>query len=394
MTSSKTKPASYFPNQNELPKNIFLFTGGDPTGISPEIFEKMLQNTLSLIQKTQETVLIYFSTDINEHSQKIKSICQEKEIFFTKYEIQTREKFFLELKFSSICTTGVLFCDITKWASAMQEKKNFFRKMYKMQSKDEKRTRKFSSSPIPKELISGNPNQSSGSFAFHSLQIACDFAMRYGCNGMLTAPLSKEWVIRSGQKNFCGHTGYLSRYFQKPTMMLMHGRDWSVIPLTEHIPLRKVPSRLKQKIRNPSLFHLLKKVKNLPEYGFPWALCALNPHAGENGLIGREEKDFLRNWVEQLNQEGLFVEGPISADALFVERNLKKYRLILSCYHDQGLIPFKSLQGKDGVNCTIGLPFLRTSPDHGPSFDIAGKNQADSTSMEQAFHLLLQEMKI
>ena len=386
MTTSNTKLPSFLLNQNASPKNIFVFTGGDPAGIAPEIIEKMFQSKLSTIKRTQETVLIYFSTDIDKHAQKIESICQEKEIVFTKYEIQTRENFFLDLESSSICPTGFLFCDITKWASATKEEKKLFRRVYRMPAEDEKNTAK--SSSLSKENSSGRPNEGSGNFAFRSLQIACDFVMRYGCNGMLTAPISKEWVIRSGQKNFCGHTGYLSRYFQQPTIMLMHGRDWSVIPLTEHIPLQKVPSRLKQKIRNPSLIHLLKKVKNLPEYDFPWALCALNPHAGENGLIGKEEKDFLKSWVKQLNQEGLFVEGPISADALFVERNLKKYRLVLSCYHDQGLIPFKSLQGEDGVNCTIGLPFLRTSPDHGPSFDIAGENRADSTSMERAFHLL------
>ncbi|MCB1166561.1 MAG: 4-hydroxythreonine-4-phosphate dehydrogenase PdxA, partial [Leptospiraceae bacterium] len=119
------------------------------------------------------------------------------------------------------------------------------------------------------------------------------------------------------------------------------------------------------------------------------ALCGLNPHSGEGGLLGTEELDFLQDFATRLRNRNLPIEGPLSADGLFVDHVRRQYRLILACYHDQGLIPFKSLEGMDGINVSVGLPFLRSSPDHGTAFTLAGKNQAHAGSMIRAYRALI-----
>lgn len=311
-------------------------------------------------QKNSALVFVYFSTSSKDHQEKLQRLCQEQNFFFERVEtLQNREAL--------------------QKSIALRDKKSGF-VFY---------TPGFlSSHSFP--LHPGKPNSSSGHRAFFALQEACDFALRFGCSGMLSLPLSKEWVIRSGKTKFRGHTDYLAKRFRSKVLMLMHGRDLSVIPLTVHIPLAKAAPQLKKVIGKMPLTELLKQVRQLPEYQRGnWALCGLNPHAGENGLIGSEEK-FLKQFCQRLSHAGLFVDGPLAADALFSPLKRIKYRLILSCYHDQGLIPFKALEGAEGVNCTIGLPFLRTSPDHGPAFDLAGQKKADTRSMYRALELAVE----
>ncbi len=170
--------------------------------------------------------------------------------------------------------------------------------------------------------------------------------------------------------------------------MLMHGRELSVVPLTVHVPLAHVAAQLHHRMNDAALIGILKKVHGWKPYvSTRWALCGMNPHAGENGLLGHEEQDFMAPIADRWRAEGLPVEGPLPADGVFQEYHRGRYRLILSAYHDQGLAPFKALEGKTGVNCTIGLPFIRTSPDHGTAFEIAGKGIADPLSFEAAFDL-------
>lgn len=246
--------------------------------------------------------------------------------------------------------------------------------------------------PDASEMVEpGRPSELSGSLSFRALKAACDWIEAHPCLGLVTGPLSKEHVSLSGHLDFTGHTGYLARRFRSRVVMLMHGRSFSVLPLTVHIPLREVSSQLGLAVEDPALTAQIQAIMNRPAYrGQRVALCGLNPHSGEGGLLGTEEKDYLDQFAMRLREKGLDVDGPLSADGLFTEGVRKNYRLILSCYHDQGLIPFKALEGMNGVNATIGLPFLRTSPDHGTAFSLAGKGIAKPDSLLQAYRTIVQ----
>ena len=239
------------------------------------------------------------------------------------------------------------------------------------------------------ETKAGSPSAESGRLALLALDLAIARARR-GTAGLLTAPLSKEWVARAGARDFAGHTGYLAEAFQRRVIMLMHGDDISVIPLTIHIPINAVSAALKTELLERDPIRLLLAVAGLPVFrGQPWALLGLNPHAGEGGLLGTEEVDWLSHVAAGWQRMGLPVQGPIPADAAFLPDVRHEFRILLGCYHDQVLAPFKALAGHRGINCTIGLPFLRTSPDHGTAFGIAGKGCADPESMLLAWDFLL-----
>lgn len=232
------------------------------------------------------------------------------------------------------------------------------------------------------------PGKVSGRVSFYALQAACEYSKTVPVRGLLTLPLSKEYVIEAGHKDFSGHTGYLKDFFAVPeVVMLMHGRRFSVIPLTEHVALRRVSEILLQRLQRASLRDLLIRLSQKKVFaGRPIVICGLNPHAGENGKIGSEEI-LMRKVLLAWRKVGLRVDGPLSADALFAWK--APARLVLACYHDQGLIPFKALEGENGVNATIGLPFLRTSPDHGPAYDIAGQGLANPSSTRAAWQQLV-----
>ncbi len=240
------------------------------------------------------------------------------------------------------------------------------------------------------EPVPGRPGLYAGALSFESLKLAADYGERFGCGGVLTPPLSKEWVARSLEPDFSGHTGYLARRFERTVLMLMHGEPFSVIPLTEHVPLSRVPQILRERLLDPALAELLHSLRKLRGYGeLPWALCSLNPHGGEGGRIGNEEGEFLAPWADRMRKGGLPLEGPLAADGLFMMGNLGRYRLVLCPCHDQALIPFKALVGEEGVNVTLGLPFPRTSPDHGTAYDAAAGGEIRTVSMRNALRLLL-----
>jgi len=234
-----------------------------------------------------------------------------------------------------------------------------------------------------KKLLVGKPSKYSGGCAYHSLVSASLLQKKLG-GDMLTLPLSKEWVIRFGMSSFIGHTEELSKLYNQKTFMLMYSQDLKVIPLTTHIPLNSVSSYIKN-IDFLALFSAIKcssLFKN-PKIG----VCGLNPHCGEGGKIGSEEKNYIIPLMKKWQKKGMNVSLPISADSIFTSEIKKNFDLILCWYHDQALIPFKALAGKKGVNVTLGLPFLRVSPDHGTAFDIAGKGIADPTSLKLAIKL-------
>ncbi|WCL51309.1 4-hydroxythreonine-4-phosphate dehydrogenase PdxA [Leptospira sp. GIMC2001] len=237
------------------------------------------------------------------------------------------------------------------------------------------------SSPFTKLNIEiGKPNELTGLSSWICLETSMKWIQKIP-GDLITLPLSKEWVIRSGNKKFQGHTEALAKFFGKHTFMLMAGDNWNVIPLTTHIPLKDVSKKLK-KVLWQELYESLVASgffgKN-PKIG----ILGLNPHAGEGGKIGNEESTILMKNLEPLRKQGAKIFGPLSADSTFAFGKKSPYDVILACYHDQGLIPFKMLEGKNGVNITLGLDFLRVSPDHGTAYDIAGKGIADSSSFKK-----------
>ena len=204
---------------------------------------------------------------------------------------------------------------------------------------------------------------------------------------LVTAPISKEGIHRAGYR-FQGHTDYLAHLTGSPRhAMMLVGGTIRVILATVHIPLKDVSAAL-------SIEGIAEKIRlareNLPAFGFPSpriAVAGLNPHAGEGGAFGREEIEIIRPAVEICRGEGIAAEGPLPPDTLFHRLHRGEFDAAVTMYHDQGLIPLKMLAFEEGVNVTLGLPFVRTSPDHGTAYDIAGKGIADPRSMIAALSL-------
>lgn len=206
---------------------------------------------------------------------------------------------------------------------------------------------------------------------------------------LVTAPINKASVEKAGWKNFKGHTEYLaSNTATKDFAMMLVGARLRVVLVTRHLPLKKVPGAISQIEIKKSALLAHKYLKRYFRIGRPRiGVCGLNPHAGDNNLFGVEESSIITPAVDVLKRRIGRVSGPIAPDAIFHEAVNGKFDAVVCMYHDQGLIPFKTLYFKNGVNLTLGLPFIRTSPDHGTAFDIAGKGKADPSSMEEAIRL-------
>jgi len=178
---------------------------------------------------------------------------------------------------------------------------------------------------------------------------------------------------------FVGHTEEIYRYFNKEGMMCMYHPQLSIIPLTNHIPLKEVPGAI-ENLDTETLYQSMRFFNLLfhPDKGSAW--CGLNPHAGEGGKIGVEEGK-IREYIEIGKNYHLDIEGPLSADGLFSVQSRNRYSLIIANYHDQALIPFKAIFGAEGLNITLNMPILRVSPDHGPAYSITGTQEADISSV-------------
>ncbi|TGK46946.1 PdxA family dehydrogenase [Leptospira bouyouniensis] len=236
-----------------------------------------------------------------------------------------------------------------------------------------------------KTFALGKPSSASGKMAYDSLLAALDYQKEMGAD-LITLPLSKEWVVRAGVKGFRGHTETLAEAYKRPTFMMMAGEKLNVIPLTTHVPLKDVVKELKRF----DWKGLTRAIQSSPYLNHPTVgYLGLNPHAGEGGKMGTEETTILKKGVSLLQKAKLKVEGPLSADSAFLP-GAKPYDLYLAGYHDQGLIPFKLLEGKKGVNITLGLDFTRVSPDHGTAFGIAGKGCADPTGLISCLERLVE----
>jgi len=199
--------------------------------------------------------------------------------------------------------------------------------------------------------------------------------------GLVTAPIHKK-NIQSEEFNYSGHTPYLKAIFgAKDVVMLMTASNMRVALVTEHVPVTELAQHItieaitsKLQILNSSL------IKDFSIDKPKIAVLGLNPHAGDEGLIGKEEETIIKPAIKEAKNNNILAFGPYSADAFFARAQYEKFDAVLAMYHDQGLIPFKSLAVGEGINYTAGLPAVRTSPDHGTAFDIAGKGIADESS--------------
>ena len=207
---------------------------------------------------------------------------------------------------------------------------------------------------------------------------------------LVTAPINKE-NIQSEQFRFSGHTEYLTKNFAqgKDSLMMMVSDCMKVALVCNHVPLSRVPEMVTEERILNKLRTLEKTLQDDFTIEKPRiAVLALNPHAGDNGLIGTEEQEIIRPAVMKAVEEGLCVFGPYSADGFFGAGRYVHFDAVLAMYHDQGLIPFKSLD-MNGVNFTAGLDIIRTSPDHGTAYDLAGKNKANPTSFRHALYMAI-----
>ncbi len=231
----------------------------------------------------------------------------------------------------------------------------------------------------------GQANETGGKYAFLSLQKATDDLVNGKIDALVTAPINKN-NIQSEQFNFAGHTEYLQeRAKSKDALMFLISDDLRVGVVTGHIPVADVA----KSITKDKIVQKLKLINESLKKDF-WiekpriAVLGLNPHASDNGLIGNEEAEIISPAIQAAFDEGIICFGPYPADGFFGNGTYKQFDAVLAMYHDQGLIPFKTISFGAGVNFTAGLNFVRTSPDHGTGYNIAGKNQANPSSFMEA----------
>jgi 4-hydroxythreonine-4-phosphate dehydrogenase len=244
-------------------------------------------------------------------------------------------------------------------------------------------------------LRPGKPTRQTARASLEYLTTAMAMIKRGTAQGLVTAPISKE-SIRCAGFRWPGHTEYLAEYFKARQVEMVFVADALKVALvTRHMSLKgAVASVKKKRIVEAGSFLLGFVKKNFKIRNPKIAVCGLNPHAGEGGLFGKEEKTQIFPAVRELNRRcGRHFFGPLAADAVFHKACQGNYDLVLAMYHDQGLIPFKTVAFDNGVHLTAGLPFIRTSPVHGTAFDIAGRNIANYHSMAHAIKLSYQLLK-
>jgi 4-hydroxythreonine-4-phosphate dehydrogenase len=249
------------------------------------------------------------------------------------------------------------------------------------------------SEPLPEKLEPGSPLAARAALAL--LRAGAKLCLEGELDALVTAPVSKEAIIRSGEEHFRGQTEFLSEIAgaERTAMMLLgeddRGRWLRVALVTIHLPLREVAGAITQAKVQLAIELAAKACHDLGLDRARVAVCGLNPHAGEGGKIGTEEIEIIAPAVAASAAAGIDVTGPMAADALFYYAFRGDYEAVVAMYHDQGLAPLKMIGFERGINWTLGLPFIRTSPDHGTAYDIVGKGVASPSSMRSAIDLAI-----
>jgi 4-hydroxythreonine-4-phosphate dehydrogenase len=241
---------------------------------------------------------------------------------------------------------------------------------------------------IPFQL--GESTEVSGRYALRSIDTAIKDLQEGNVDVLVTAPVNKNNIPKDASGNiFTGHTEYLAQKFNAPDYLMFMVSDTLRVALASgHLPLIKVKEKISEE-------NILKRVRQMSktliqDFGITRpriAVLGLNPHSGDGGLLGDEEQKIISPAVKKLFDEGIYCFGPYSSDGYFGAGTFKQFDAVLAMYHDQGLIPFKTISFESGVNFTAGLPIVRTSPDHGTAYDIAGKNKASESSIREAIYV-------
>lgn len=315
-------------------KPLIGITMGDPAGVGPELIVKLLKN---------------------------KSFDFSKFIFFGSSKVLEYEfrKYNVRIPIKNFSTIGSV--DTSKEFIVNFEPKKF---------------------DFNFEIGKINPN--CGKLAYEAILNAIEFANRGLVKAIVTCPINKE-SLKLASVELIGHTEILSKKSKSnDVFMLMVNDELKVILCTIHVPLLKAVLSLDEKLVLKTIIAANKACYNFGIKSPRIGVAGLNPHAGENGTMGDEEQIFIKPAIQEAINSGLNVSGPISPDIIFSMAREKKFDIVVSLYHDQGLIPFKYFGVGNGVNITLGLPFVRTSPDHGTAFDIAGKGIANPNSFFKA----------
>jgi 4-hydroxythreonine-4-phosphate dehydrogenase len=246
--------------------------------------------------------------------------------------------------------------------------------------------------PLPLEVSAGRPSREAAGAVMAAIERSVALALDGEAAAVVTNPIAKHILAAAGFPH-PGHTEFLgaltrARGLPATPVMMLRGAGLRVVPVTIHIPLASVPAALTTDLIVDTARVTARDLRRY--FGIPaprLAVTGLNPHAGENGMLGAEDQAIIAPAIEVLRRDGLHVSGPHPADTLFHARARQGYDAALAMYHDQALIPLKTLAFDEGVNVTLGLPFIRTSPDHGTAFDIAGTGQARPDSLIAALRL-------
>jgi 4-hydroxythreonine-4-phosphate dehydrogenase len=306
-----------------MPPRIGI-TLGDPGGVGPEIVLKAIQKRSSL---PEGSFILFGSHEVFETQKKLLSWQDKDAVEYSFIDIETR--------FSEIKT--------------------------------------------------GEPAQENGRLAFSSFIKAVEMARSRSLDAIVTAPISKHSWNLAGIK-WAGHTEYLHSMYPE-AIMSFFSKNLNVALFSHHLPLKKALRRVNKKSLENFFFLLHKHIRKIGKKQYRYFVAGLNPHAGESGMLGREEEKEIMPAVEAARKKGIPIDGPFPADVIFRMARSHSDNIVIALYHDQGLIAFKLDSFYTGVNVTLGLPFVRTSPDHGTAFDIAGKNLADPRSMIHAICL-------
>ena len=249
-------------------------------------------------------------------------------------------------------------------------------------------TRKALKDPCIKSLANFSIIEPSDKTGFDAIKKAVEILKEGKANGIVTAPVNKS-AINKSSIHFKGHTEYFAKITHtKNFAMMFCGGPLRITIVTRHVPLEEVPALLTQKKIEEAIVLTDVALRRYFKIHTPRiGVCSLNPHCGEGGLTGTEERDIILPAIKNVRSKIYGLQGPLSADAIFYMAYTGKLDAVVSMYHDQGLGPFKMIAFENGVNVTLGLPFVRTSPTHGTAYDIAGKGIANPRSMKEAIKL-------
>ena len=230
----------------------------------------------------------------------------------------------------------------------------------------------------------GKSNSDGGDISRLSLRLAVEFLKNSMIDGLVTGPINKN-NIQNNDFNFKGHTDFLDSCFNGQALMFMVSSEIKIALLTEHIPIDKVVGEITTELIKSRINLVEKSLKNDFNINNPRiAVLSINPHVGDGGVIGKHDDVILSPTIQEVSKLGIDISGPFASDSFFGTNMYKSFDAIIASYHDQGLIPFKTLTFGNGVNFTAGLDIVRTSPDHGTAYDIAGKNIANPSSFSSA----------